>query len=430
MEDEGVVISEVDLAQVKKKEEFDANIIFIVNQMKDSGKTEMIQDGILIKANEDGYDMFLEGTEIKFGTISKESIIEYDVKVIEQYRKYLEEQDLEDEVLGKLPEADELFKIQEDEKRRREEIQENHEKEDEEKVQTEGKEKTEEETEEDKENNENNEEKTPETAEQQIEPQPNWIKVNLNRQADTIETIGTEIGRKAGTSISEMYIVPDEKNIYNYKIMVKTNDGYKEVNMRKTAGINPAQKITVLDNNGTKEVVAVQMLEINNNRMIAITYGGAHDIKGLMATREGNDYVGLEIVNNQKQGETGNKPSEIREKVGSRMNAQELNHVFLEIKELEKRGVTEDVDISKDAGGIEVHELSEKGYYESLVRNITEDLRDEVSHASERELYAMASEIARRVTDDDINYDKAKQEAKEKQNEQGDPRIKLDPRRG
>ena len=227
-----------------------------------------------------------------------------------------------------------------------------------------------------------------------------------------------------------MYIVPDEKNIYNYKIMVKTNDGYKEVNMRKTAGINPAQKITVLDNNGTKEVVAVQMLEINNNRMIAITYGGAHDIKALMATREGNDYVGLEIVNNQKQGETGNKPSEIREKVGSRMNAQELNHVFLEIKELEKRGVTEDVDISKDAGGIEVHELSEKGYYESLVRNITEDLRDEVSHASERELYAMASEIARRVTDDDINYDKAKQEAKEKQNEQGDPRIKLDPRRG
>ena len=273
MEDEGVVISEVDLAQVKKKEEFDANIIFIVNQMKDSGKTEMIQDGILIKANEDGYDMFLEGTEIKFGTISKESIIEYDVKVIEQYRKYLEEQDLEDEVLGKLPEADELFKIQEDEKRRREEIQENHEKEDEEKVQTEGKEKTEKETEEDKENNENNEEKTPETAEQQIEPQPNWIKVNLNRQADTIETIGTEIGRKAGTSISEMYIVPDEKNIYNYKIMVKTNDGYKEVNMRKTAGINPAQKITVLDNNGTKEVVAVQMLEINNNRMIAINYG-------------------------------------------------------------------------------------------------------------------------------------------------------------
>ena len=42
----------------------------------------------------------------------------------------------------------------------------------------------------------------------------------------------------------------------------------------------------------------------------------------------------------------------------------------------------------------------------------------------------MASEIARRVTDDDINYDKAKQEVKEKQNEQGDPRIKLDPRRG
>ena len=430
MEDEGVVISEVDLAQVKKKEEFDANIIFIVNQMKDSGKTEMIQDGILIKANEDGYDMFLEGTEIKFGTISKESIIEYDVKVIEQYRKYLEEQDLEDEVLGKLPEAEELFKIQEDEKRRREEIQENHEKEDEEKVQTEGKEKTEKETEEDKENNENNEEKTPETAEQQIEPQPNWIKVNLNRQADTRETIETEIERKAGTDISEMWIAPNEKDVHDYKIMVKTSKGYEELNLGKSKGTNPTQEITILDNNGAREEVPVQMLEINNNRMIAIIYGGAHDIKALMATREGNDYVGLEIVNNQKQGETGNKPSEIREKVGSRMNAQELNHVFLEIKELEKRGVTEDVDISKDAGGIEVHELSEKGYYESLVRNITEDLRDEVSHASERELYAMASEIARRVTDDDINYDKAKQEAKEKQNEQGDPRIKLDPRRG
>lgn len=434
MEDEGVVISEVDLAQVKKKEEFDANIIFIVNQMKDSGKTEMIQDGILIKANEDGYDMFLEGTEIKFGTISKESIIEYDVKVIEQYRKYLEEQDLEDEVLGKLPEADELFKIQEDEKRRREEIQENHEKEDEEKVQTEGKEKTEEETEEDKENNENNEEKTPETAEQQIEPQPNWIKVNLNRQADTRETIETEIERKAGTDISEMWIAPNEKDVHDYKIMVKTSKGYEELNLGKSKGTNPTQEITILDNNGAREEVPVQMLEINNSRMIAITYGGVHDIKATMVNREGNNFIGSEFADNQAQGEIDDNSREIRELAGdsrgARMNAQELNHVFLEIKELEKRGVTEDVDISKDAGGIEVHELSEKGYYESLVRNITEDLRDEVSHASERELYAMASEIAKRVTDDDINYDKAKQEVKEKQNEQGDPRIKLDPRRG
>ena len=434
MEDEGVVISEVDLAQVKKKEEFDANIIFIVNQMKDSGKTEMIQDGILIKANEDGYDMFLEGTEIKFGTISRESIIEYDVKVIEQYRKYLEEQDLEDEVLGKLPEAEELFKIQEDEKRRREEIQENHEKEDEEKVQTEGKEKTEEETEEDKENNENNEEKTPETAEQQIEPQPNWIKVNLNRQADTIETIETEIERKAGADISEMWIAPNEKDVHDYKIMVKTSKGYEELNLGKSKGTNPTQEITILDNNGAREEVPVQMLEINNSRMIAITYGGVHDIKATMVNREGNNFIGSEFADNQAQGEIDDNSREIRElagdSIGARMNAQELNHVFLEIKELEKRGVTEDVDISKDAGGIEVHELSEKGYYESLVRNITEDLRDEVSHASERELYAMASEIARRVTDDDINYDKAKQEAKEKQNEQGDPRIKLDPRRG
>ena len=426
MEDEGVVISEVDLAQVKKKEEFDANIIFIVNQMKDSGKTEMIQDGILIKANEDGYDMFLEGTEIKFGTISKESIIEYDVKVIEQYRKYLEEQDLEDEVLGKLPEADELFKIQEDEKRRREEIQENHEKEDEEKVQTEGKEKTEKETEEDKENNENNEEKTPETAEQQIEPQPNWIKVNLNRQADTIETIGTEIGRKAGTSISEMYIVPDEKNIYNYKIMVKTNDGYEELNLGKSKGTNPTQEITILDNNGAREEVPVQMLEINNSRMIAITYGGVHDIKATMVNREGNNFIGSEFADNQAQGEIDDNSREIRELAGdsrgARMNAQELNHVFLEIKELEKRGVTKDVDISKDAGGIEVQELSEKGYYKALVKNITEDLRAKVSHASERELYAMALEIAKRVTDDDIDYDEATQDAIEKQKEQEDPR--------
>lgn len=426
MEDEGVVISEVDLAQVKKKEEFDANIIFIVNQMKDSGKTEMIQDGILIKANEDGYDMFLEGTEIKFGTISKESIIEYDVKVIEQYRKYLEEQDLEDEVLGKLPEAEELFKIQEDEKRRREEIQENHEKEDEEKVQTEGKEKTEKETEEDKENNENNEEKTPETAEQQIEPQPNWIKVNLNRQADTRETIETEIERKAGTDISEMWIAPNEKDVHDYKIMVKTSKGYEELNLGKSKGTNPTQEITILDNNGAREEVPVQMLEINNSRMIAITYGGVHDIKATMVNREGNNFIGSEFADNQAQGEIDDNSREIRELAGdsrgARMNAQELNHVFLEIKELEKRGVTKDVDISKDAGGIEVHELSEKGYYESLVRNITEDLRDEVSHASERELYAMASEIARRVTDDDINYDKAKQEAIEKQKEQEDPR--------
>ena len=104
------------------------------------------------------------------------------------------------------------------------------------------------------------------------------------------------------------------------------------------------------------------------------------------------------------------------------MNAQELNHVFLEIKELEKRGVTKDVDISKDAGGIEVQELSEKGYYKALVKNITEDLRAKVSHASERELYAMALEIAKRVTDDDIDYDEATQDAIEKQKEQEDPR--------
>ena len=327
MEDEGVVISEVDLAQVKKKEEFDANIIFIVNQMKDSGKTEMIQDGILIKANEDGYDMFLEGTEIKFGTISKESIIEYDVKVIEQYRKYLEEQDLEDEVLGKLPEADELFKIQEDEKRRREEIQENHEKEDEEKVQTEGKEKTEEETEEDKENNENNEEKTPETAEQQIEPQPNWIKVNLNRQADTRETIETEIERKAGTDISEMWIAPNEKDVHDYKIMVKTSKGYEELNLGKSKGTNPTQEITILDNNGAREEVPVQMLEINNSRMIAITYGGVHDIKATMVNREGNNFIGSEFADNQAQGEIDNNDREIRELAGdsrgARTNAQE-----------------------------------------------------------------------------------------------------------
>ena len=181
-----------------------------------------------------------------------------------------------------------------------------------------------------------------------------------------------------------------------------------------------------MDNNGAREEVPVQMLEINNSRMIAITYGGVHDIKATMVNREGNNFIGSEFADNQAQGEIDDNSREIRELAGdsrgARMNAQELNHVFLEIKELEKRGVTKDVDISKDAGGIEVQELSEKGYYKALVKNITEDLRAKVSHASERELYAMALEIAKRVTDDDIDYDEATQDAIEKQKEQEDPR--------
>ena len=416
------VRDELELAEQKKKEIFDAEILTLINELKETGKEQIIANGMCIKREENKtYSVLFLGTNINLATIDSKDNIEYNPNGIEQFKKLAEEARKQGVVDMKmpegLPEAEYLKKLQKEKEIKEEEKE------------PEANETIKEEPE-PEEAKEENKEDTKKENEQENKPKEkivkekgkDWIPLKGNRQADKTETVNTELQKATNESSPQFYIAPNENDVTEYKLMMEVDGGYKEIPLKNDKGTNPTYTITRINNDGVEQDVSVKMLQLNDDRLIAIYHNGSTDIDVDLVNRTTNgEYVGTNIANNQKPNEIENASPEIREMVGdtreSRINLNKVQTVYAEIKELDERAVPNEMNPEKDGDGIQVNELDARGFIEKMIEGITKDLEDEMPGKKPEELKEMAKEVARDVIVNDKQYEVAKQEMKNKEND-------------
>lgn len=435
-EDDNPVLGVEDLSREEKLKELQVRIMDKVNDMQEKNIPKDVLEGHLsIRRAEDGsgnFELWIEEIDdiqglqakipaTKLATISDNEIM-YIPENIKQYEEFYKVYDIEDKIPNEYEDIKTLAKLKEREGADQEKTPEEKAQEKEPEEKEEVKEEPEQEKKDD-----NEQERAPEIT----EAGDDWIRIGENMQVDAVETVKGEVEKKAGP-VADMYIAPNPKDVHDYRLMVKRpgKNTFETIPLSNSKGTNPTTNITTFSENGVETTVSVQMLELNDNRMIAIDYNGITSTNILMVNRtRDNNFIGHEIAGRYKPINM-NKPSlEMRQEAlgdtpAAKINTDEMQRNINAIKDLPTQNVPDDVDPSRDEDGIAMYEIrNEEDFRKIIIKNIVEEIRDDISGVSEKELYGMATRIAEKLNDGQ-DYEKAKIEevlAKEDENREYDP---------
>ena len=113
MEDD-TQISEIDLNAEEKLKNFESEIYMVLNEMKENALQETTKNGIHFAKNEvGGFDLFFEGTELKFATVDDINKIKYHINTIEKYQEFFKDQPIDAPMPEGIPTVEELKNLKE-----------------------------------------------------------------------------------------------------------------------------------------------------------------------------------------------------------------------------------------------------------------------------------------------------------------------------
>lgn len=373
-----------DLAQEEKVKAFIEELKELIKQSQESENSTISSNNYEVSFNKETktYEVRFEGTEILLAQESKSGFDVYP-EAIDKYKKLVEQAQkdgiatldnpaglVESEELEKFLEKQEELKKEQGEK---EEIKSEEEEKDDEKPELEDKE----------EDKEKDEEYKPRNV--GIKRDPKWIEIRGDRQIDEMQTFAGAIKREYPEidGITKMFIAQDENDINSYKLIAQNPKGnYKEIPLEATEGKDPMQEnVTTIDNDGNNSVQKKpkQILKINNRSMIMIFNGGRTDTEVHIGNRsDGDNYTSTKISSANNQNGLKDPNKEVRDQVSSARNAQikgdDVERAYAVMINFEKQGLPDEVNPTKDEGGIESEELND--FPTALVQDIKKGLKE------------------------------------------------------
>lgn len=196
--------------------------------------------------------------------------------------------------------------------------------------------------------------------------------------ARAIENEHPEAGK-----IKRTFIAQDDKDSNSYKLIAQDSKGnYKEIPLEATEGKNPMQEdVTTIDNDGNNSVQKkpIQILKINNRSMIMIFNGGRTNTEVHIGNRsDGDNYTSTKISSADNQNGLKDPNKEVRDQVSTTKAAQEngdnIKRAYAVMINFEKQGLPDEVNPTKDEGGIESEELND--FPTALVQDIKKGLKE------------------------------------------------------
>lgn len=369
-----------DLAQEEKVKAFIEELKGLIKQSQESENSTISSNNYEVSFNEETktYSVKFSGTGI---LLAQESESGFDVypEAIDKYKKLIEQAQKDgiatlDKPAG-LVESEELEKFLKKQEELKEETA------SEKKIKEKGDEKPK--LEDKKENKGNDEGDNPKNV--GITRDSSWMEIRNDREIDEMQTFIGAIKKqypKIG-EITKIFIAQDENDINSYKLIAQDPKGnYKEIPLEATEGKDPMQEdVTTIDNDGNNSTQKKpkQILKINNRSMIMIFNGGRTDTEVHIGNRsDGDNYTSTKISSADNQNALQDPNKEVRDQVSSARNAQtkgdDVERAYAVMINFEKQGLPDEVNPTKDEGGIESEELND--FPTALVQDVKKGLKE------------------------------------------------------